>query len=233
MVHHATFWWLCQSTVWNIVSSLGYSSKTVPTFSSHWISPSSRVWKPGLISFIFNVIKFSTPSIISIIPFIFTTKSLNDNIILTSLLITVINLFPYSYTSFFRLKSKIQQWHQDPLHIGTSLTKYTVVPLLRMATEEILQEKPNLISNGFRRGGLCPWNPEAIDKSKMLPATVFARYKSILESYFWYPHIGPCLMTYKCQTLQWFSQWWGEGWCGGTHWSWYGTECTQIWHCLT
>ena len=58
------------------------------------------------------------------------------------------------------------------LHIGSSLTKYSVVPLVRESVEDILEDKPGLIANGFKRSGLCPWNPAAPDKNKMLPSTV-------------------------------------------------------------
>ena len=44
--------------------------------------------------------------------------------------------------------------------------------LLHQATELCL-EKPDLISNGFKRSGLYPWNVLAPDKSKLLPGTVF------------------------------------------------------------
>ena len=74
-----------------------------------------------------------------------------------------------------RLQRKIQQWHQCLEHIGSSLSKYSVVPLLREATEELLEEKPSIMSNGFKQSGLCPWNPAALDSAKMQPSTVFVR----------------------------------------------------------
>ena len=72
-----------------------------------------------------------------------------------------------------KLKRKVTEWQQrNP----TSLTKYTVVPLLREAVEEVLT-KPSIIINGFRRAGLVPWDPSAVDTRKTLPSTVFASSK--------------------------------------------------------
>ena len=52
------------------------------------------------------------------------------------------------------------------------MNKYSIVALLHQATELCL-EKPDLISNGFKRSGLFPWNVLAPDKSKLLPGSVF------------------------------------------------------------
>ena len=41
--------------------------------------------------------------------------------------------------------------------------------------EDVLARSPNTIASGFRRGGLSPWNPAAVNVSKMLPSTVFAQ----------------------------------------------------------
>ena len=62
-------------------------------------------------------------------------------------------------------------WHQD--HIGLSMTRYAVVPLLQAATESILQNKPGLIGNGFRKAGLFPWNTDAVDMTRMGPSAVY------------------------------------------------------------
>ena len=72
------------------------------------------------------------------------------------------------------LKRKCLAWQQDPLHVGNSLTKYTVVILLREAVEEVLKKSPDTIASGFRRAGLYPWDPAAEDQDKMLPSSVFA-----------------------------------------------------------
>lgn len=70
------------------------------------------------------------------------------------------------------LKKRIGLWQHD--NIGASLSKYSIVRLIREVTEQILQNKPDVIPNGFRRGGLCPWDPSAPDQAKMLPSKVFS-----------------------------------------------------------
>ena len=45
--------------------------------------------------------------------------------------------------------------------------------MLHQATENCLA-KQGIISNGFRRAGLYPWNPSAPDVSKLLSGTLFA-----------------------------------------------------------
>ena len=77
-----------------------------------------------------------------------------------------------------KLKVKVTAWQQSNT---TSLTKYTVVPLLREAVEEVLT-KPSIISNGFKRAGLLPWDPTAVDVRKLLPSTIFAKPESASKS---------------------------------------------------
>ena len=76
------------------------------------------------------------------------------------------------------LKKKVTQWQQAHT---TSLTKYTVVPLIHSSVEELLTSRPDVIGNGFRHAGLVPWNPAAVDQKKMLPSSVF-RPPVLLES---------------------------------------------------
>lgn len=71
------------------------------------------------------------------------------------------------------LKSLIWGWQCDKQNAGQTLNKYTVVVLLHQATENCLA-KQGIISNGFRRAGLYPWDPTAPDVSKLLPGTIFA-----------------------------------------------------------
>ena len=86
---------------------------------------------------------------------------------------------PLDLSFFGSLKSGLKKlqyiWQQDPKHIGVSLSKYTVVPLLQQATEEILGNKPHIIGKGFLKAGICPWNPNAVDMTRMEPSTVFSR----------------------------------------------------------
>ena len=68
------------------------------------------------------------------------------------------------------LKKKGTQWQQAHT---TSLTKYTVVPLIHSSVEELLTSRPEVISNKFRHDGLVPWIPVAVDEKKMLASSVF------------------------------------------------------------
>ena len=84
---------------------------------------------------------------------------------------------PLDFSFFSSLKTgfchALYLWHQD--HIGISMTRYSVVPLLQEVTESILRTKPTVIGNGFCKAGLFSWNPAAVDKSRMGPSAVFAK----------------------------------------------------------
>ena len=71
-----------------------------------------------------------------------------------------------------QLKSSAYEWQCDPANAGQVLNKYSIVGLLHKVTENCLR-KPDLLANGFKRSGICPFNPGAPDKSKLLPATIF------------------------------------------------------------
>ena len=90
---------------------------------------------------------------------------------------------PLDLSFFSSLKTGFRRalylWHQD--HIGVSITKYTVVPLLQEATESILANKPTVIGNGFHKAGLFPWNPDAVDKKRMGPSAVFVQSNSLVS----------------------------------------------------
>ena len=64
------------------------------------------------------------------------------------------------------------EWLCNPSNAGQVLTKYSIVGFLQQATE-ICLNKPNLIPNGFRRSGICPFDPNAPNRNKLLPATIF------------------------------------------------------------
>ena len=85
-------------------------------------------------------------------------------------------LQPCDLTFFSSLKKELKKlawdWQCAPSNAGNTLNKYSIVALLHKATELCL-EKPGIISNGFRRAGISPWNPSAPDTSKLLPGTVF------------------------------------------------------------
>ena len=72
------------------------------------------------------------------------------------------------------LKQEQELWHRDPLNIGNALSKYSVIHLVHKVTEQILLEKPHLISKGFKKAGIHPWNPLAPSKSRMTPSQVYS-----------------------------------------------------------
>ena len=69
-------------------------------------------------------------------------------------------LQPLDLTFFSSLKSELKSivwnWHGEVANAGQTLNKYSVVVLLQKATEKCL-DKDGIISNGFRRAGLAPW----------------------------------------------------------------------------
>ena len=73
------------------------------------------------------------------------------------------------------LKVAQEMWHRDPVNIGTSLNKYTVVPLVHTVTEKIIREKPGLIAKGFKKAGIVPWDPLAPNVLRMAPSQIYAR----------------------------------------------------------
>jgi hypothetical protein len=86
-------------------------------------------------------------------------------------------LQPLDLTFFSSLKSELKSivwnWHGEVANAGQTLNKYSVVVLLQKATEKCL-DKEGIISNGFRRAGLTPWDTTAPDVSKLLPGTIFS-----------------------------------------------------------
>ena len=71
-----------------------------------------------------------------------------------------------------RLKKEQELWHRQ--NVGTALSKYSVIHLVHKVTEAILLEKPLLIGKGFRKAGICPWDPSAPSIMRMLPSQVYA-----------------------------------------------------------
>ncbi|XP_047106666.1 uncharacterized protein LOC124775876 [Schistocerca piceifrons] len=62
------------------------------------------------------------------------------------------------------LKIKVHQWRLEHLDQPV-LKKIHFAPLLEQTLDEFI--KPSVLQNGFRRTGLVPWNPEAVDYSKI------------------------------------------------------------------
>ncbi|XP_046988230.1 inverted formin-2-like [Schistocerca americana] len=61
-------------------------------------------------------------------------------------------------------KNKVHQWRLEHLDQPV-LKKIRFAPLLGQTLDEFI--KPPALQNGFRRIGLVPWNPEAVDYSKI------------------------------------------------------------------
>ena len=57
--------------------------------------------------------------------------------------------------------------------MGNSLNKYNIVSLAYWVTENILATKPQLISNGFRKAGLQPWDSSAPNTERMKPSKMY------------------------------------------------------------
>ena len=84
-------------------------------------------------------------------------------------------LQPLDLTFFNSLKSNLakQQHIWQGKHLGENLTKYTVMEEVLYPVTEGILENPSIIINGFKRAGLYPWNPEAPDKIKLLPGSIY------------------------------------------------------------
>ena len=57
--------------------------------------------------------------------------------------------------------------------MGNSLNKYNIVSLAYWVKENILATKPHLISNGFRKAGLQPWDSSAPNTERMKPSKMY------------------------------------------------------------
>ena len=57
--------------------------------------------------------------------------------------------------------------------MGNSFNKYNIVSLAYRVTENILATKPQLISNGFRKAGLQPWDSSAPNTERMKPSKMY------------------------------------------------------------
>ena len=89
---------------------------------------------------------------------------------------------PLELSFFSSLKTGFRRnlylWHQE--NIVKSVSRYTVVSLLRDAAEPILEKKATIIGNEFRKAVLFPWNPCAVDKKMMGPSLVFMPSKRLV-----------------------------------------------------
>ena len=69
-----------------------------------------------------------------------------------------------------------EDWHRS--NVGGSLNKYTVIPLVQKAAENILNTKPDLIGKGFRKAGIFPWNPAGPNMERTGPSQVYTKESS-------------------------------------------------------
>lgn len=63
-------------------------------------------------------------------------------------------------------KKTVRQWQAEPQNVNSVLTKCTFCPLLQSILND--DSLPQTIQNGFRKCGLYPFNPEAVDYTKCI-----------------------------------------------------------------
>jgi hypothetical protein len=82
---------------------------------------------------------------------------------------------PLDLTFFQSFKAELQKekegWHRA--NVGLSLNKYSIIPLAHIVTERILRDKPTVIGNGFKSGGIYPWDPQAPTGARMDPSLIY------------------------------------------------------------
>ena len=63
------------------------------------------------------------------------------------------------------------------------LSKYTAFPLLRAPVEELIVFRPEVIVSGFWHAGHIPWNPSAVEQTKLIPSSIFVPTQNqVIES---------------------------------------------------
>lgn len=97
-----------------------------------------------------------------------------NGIILVALLPNATHLIQPMDVAVFRTlkggwKESVKEWRQKNLDNPT-LKKRHFAPLLKELIREKVQE--HVLKNGFRKSGLFPWNPTAVDYSKIPKVTV-------------------------------------------------------------
>ena len=82
---------------------------------------------------------------------------------------------PLDLTVMKSLKDAFKWWVTGWQQCNTTaLTKYTVVPLLWEAVEEIVA-RPKVVMNGFYHASLMTWDTSALDIRKRVSSTIFAK----------------------------------------------------------
>ena len=56
-------------------------------------------------------------------------------------------------------------------------------PLLRASVEELIVSRTEVIVRGFWHAGLVPWNPSALEQTKLIPSSIFVPTQNqVIES---------------------------------------------------
>ena len=71
------------------------------------------------------------------------------------------------------LKRELELWQRNMENVGSNLNKYEVVPLVYRITQNMLTTKSLLISKGFRKTGLHPWDPTAPNTDRMKASQMY------------------------------------------------------------
>ena len=93
--------------------------------------------------------------------------------ILQPLDLTVFGPFKTFLFQFIRL------WQQN--NAGDSLNKYDVISEAAYPALEKVFKDSEVVKTGFRKSGIFPWNPEAVDKKKLSPSKAFIQEEDSQE----------------------------------------------------
>lgn len=72
-----------------------------------------------------------------------------------------------------QLRQQVWWWHGEMENMHKSLSKWGMVPLVLRSLETVLASDQRYVAMGFRKSGLLPFNPEAVDFSALEPSTKF------------------------------------------------------------
>ena len=69
--------------------------------------------------------------------------------------------------------------HTNKNNVGNRLTKYTIIPLVYIITENILATKPLLLTNSFKKASLFPWDPSMPNMTQTKHSQIYTGDKSL------------------------------------------------------
>ena len=69
--------------------------------------------------------------------------------------------------------------HTNKNNVGNILTKYTIIPLVYIITENILATKPVLLTNSFKKASLFPWDPSMPNMAQTKYSQIYTEDKSL------------------------------------------------------